>query len=398
MQLAVAAGQTAPHVTRPHLRIVITAYVRFGNALAWHALELARGLHEAGHEIRFFCQRGSPLAGWSEGAPFPVNRDLNLNRANPASVWNGLAALRRTLREFCPDVLNPHCPPGHSYLAMARSLERMPIPLIRTVADPRSPNGNLLNARLHLRRTDGFLFTTSSSLRRYVTAFDLGTIPRKVILPGFRSDDFVAGVERGGYRQRFGLGEDQLLIGTVARMSPEKGQEVLLHALQSLDVEERRRVFCVLAGEDCRERGRADLERLARRLGVQSCVAFLGRLDDVRPLMAELDLAVVPSTRSEAVCRVALEYMSFGIPVIASEVNILPEVVRDGDNGWTFRNEDASALADCIRRALLSPTERRARGARGRQLVADSLSLRAETLATLDLFSEIIASHRRRQQ
>ena len=56
--------------------------------------------------------------------------------------------------------------------------------------------------------------------------------------------------------------------------------------------------------------------------------AFPDKLDDVRPLMSELDVGVITSTRSEAICRVALEYMSFGIPVMASDVNILPEVVR----------------------------------------------------------------------
>jgi glycosyltransferase involved in cell wall biosynthesis len=373
------------------LRILLTAYVRFANALAWHAAEVAYGLHQRGHEIRLFCQNGSPLAERLRDAPFAVNSDFNLHQLRPDRSLRALREIRRALREFRPDVLNPHCPPGHAYFALARHFEKAHMPLIRTVADPRPPKVNPLNSHLHHRLTQGIVFTASSSRQRYQHRFRLAPSRLRTILPGFRADDFFLG-GMGSYRARFGLRDEQLLTAVVARMSPEKGQEILLRALAMLTDAERRRVFCVLAGEDSRQRSRHDLARLAARLGVEKHVAFVGRLDDVRPLMAELDLALITSTRSEAVCRVALEYMSFGVPVIASDVNILPEVIRDGENGWTYRCDDPAALTQCLRQALTQPVERRRRGQRGREMVRTSFCLDRELDETLNFFAELLAT------
>jgi len=145
-----------------------------------------------------------------------------------------------------------------------------------------------------------------------------------------------------------------------------------------LPEEDRARIHCVIAGHDSRERTRADLAAIANRLGVQQQVTFLGPLDDVRPLLAELDLGIITSTRSEAICRIALEYMSFGIPIVASDVNILPEVVRHGANGWIFPNHDARTLAGHLREILNSPLDRKRRGRVGYELVRNEFSLEHE--------------------
>jgi glycosyltransferase involved in cell wall biosynthesis len=373
------------------LRILLTAYVRFANALAWHAAEVANGLHRRGHEVRLFCQKGSPLAERLRDAPFAVNSDFNLHEVRPDRSLRALREIRRVLREFRPDVLNPHCPPGHAYFALARHFEKAHMPLIRTVADPRPPKVNFLNAHLHHRLTQGIVFTTSSSRQRYQKRFRLAPSRLRTILPGFRADDFCSPAT-GGYRARFGLRDEQLLAAVVARMSPEKGQEVVLHALAMLSDAERQQIFFILAGEDTQQRDRHDLARLAARLGVEKHIAFVGRLDDVRPLMAELDLALITSTRSEAVCRVALEYLSYGVPVIASDVNILPEVIRDGENGWTYLHDDPAALAQRLQEALSEPEERRRRGQRGREMVHTTFSLDRELDETLDFFGELLGS------
>ncbi len=363
--------------------------MRFANALVWHALETCRSLHEAGHEVRLYCQRGAPLADLSRGEAFEVNRDLHLSRADPREMLQGLTVLRRALREYRPDILNPHCPPGHSYLALARSLERSRMPLVRTVADPRSPNRNWVNRWLHERHTDALIFTTESSRRRYEQALRLPDDGTYTIYPGFRADDFVRDVSRIGYRQLLGVRKDQILAAVVARMSPEKGQEVLLEALRLLEPQHRERIKVVIAGPDAKERRRHDLEMLAAQLSVAEHIAFLGRLEHVAPLIAELDLGIITSTRSEAICRIALEYMSFGVPIIASDVNVLPEVVQDGNNGWTFANYDAGALARQLRHAIDDQDERKRRGSRGLAMVHNEFSAVREREQVEQLFEQL---------
>lgn len=339
-----------------------------------------------------FCQRGSPLATWARDAGLASNSAFNLNSARPGDVLGGFAALRRTLCEFRPDILNPHCPPGHSYLAMVRQMGHSPVPLIRTVADPRVPHRNPLNSWLHRRHTDGFIFTSHSSQARYEHVLAGAPPQTEVILPGFRAPEFVAGVDDGSWRERLGVQAGRLLIGIIARMAPEKGQEVLLEALSLLPAEERARIFCVIAGDDSPRRGHAALAAIARRFGVEQQVVFPGKLADVRPLIRELDLGLITSLRSEAVCRVALEYMSFGVPVITSDVNILPEVVRDRVNGAVFPNRDSRALASLLREALHHPERRRAWGEAGRTLVHTEFGLEREIERTVAFYQQVSAA------
>lgn len=274
---------------------------------------------------------------------------------------------------------------------MLRRLGHRHVPLIRTVADPRPPSKNPFNWLLH-HRTDGLIFTTASSEQRYRGFVNLERMRNQVILPGFRAEDFVAGVQPGDYRARFRLDPKQLLLAIIARMSPEKGQEVLIEALSLLPSDERAGLFCVMAGEDSKERGQADLKLLAQRFGVEQRVTFLSKLEDVRPLMSELDIGLITSTRSEAICRVALEYMSFGIPVISSDVNVLPEVVSNGENGMTFPNHDARALAQCLRDLLHHPDERGRLGTRGQEMARTTFSLTREIEETVSFYHAALSN------
>ncbi|MBU1919205.1 glycosyltransferase, partial [bacterium] len=117
--------------------------------MAWHTLQTTRALHERGHEVMLFCQSGSPLAEWTRSDSFRTDDSMNLNRSNPKEIILGIRRFRRAIREFQPNLLNPHCPPGHSYFAIARKLERSRIPIVRTVAEPRFPKNNAVNRYLH---------------------------------------------------------------------------------------------------------------------------------------------------------------------------------------------------------------------------------------------------------
>jgi glycosyltransferase involved in cell wall biosynthesis len=357
----------------------------------------ARGLRERGHEVMFFCQAGSPLAEWTLKDGFPVNRSMNLNRANPAEIWRGIRQFRNAIKDFQPDILNPHCPPGHTYLALARALQHASVPLIRTVAEPRSPKNNRINRYLHERITDGLIYTTASSQQRYQQSFSLDHVAQATILPGFRADQFAQGVQPLALHEQLKLRPDCVLVGIVARMSPEKGQEVLIEALSFLDEGIRSKCHFILTGDDSRQRGMADLLNLARKRGVDNLITFQDRYQDIRPLLASLDIGLITSVRSEAICRVALEYMSFSKPIISSDVNILPEVVLHGRNGWVYRNRDAHELAQCLHEAIGDASERKKRGQAGCELVHNEFSIESQMRQTLSFYQTAIAAKQSRK-
>lgn len=150
----------------------------------------------------------------------------------------------------------------------------------------------------------------------------------------------------------------------VGRLRIRKGVEVLLHALELL----RRRGAppppLVVAGDG---EHRAALEATATRLGLDGAAArFLGRTDaaGVRALLAGARALVVPSTY-EGMPLVVLEAMAAGVPVVASRVSGIPEVVLDGETGWLVPPEDPAALAAALAEVAGDGVEAARRGAAG---------------------------------
>ncbi|MBU0690916.1 glycosyltransferase family 4 protein, partial [bacterium] len=227
---------------------------------------------------------------------------------------------------------------------------------------------------------------------RYSQSFHLDHVPQTTILPGFHADRFTEGVAPLDLHRQLGLASDVLLFGIVARMSPEKGQEVLIEALALLDAETKSKAHFILTGDDSRERGARDLKALAQQKGVAGLITFQQRYEDIRPFIAGLDIGLITSVRSEAVCRVALEYMSFAKPIISSDVNILPEVVRNGENGWVYKNRDAQDLAQCIRDAVQESGTRTRFGKRGFEFVHSDFSIDNYIEQTLRFYSSVIHS------
>ncbi len=150
----------------------------------------------------------------------------------------------------------------------------------------------------------------------------------------------------------------------VGRLRLRKGVEVLLRALALLRAEgQMPRLRIVGDGEH-----RPAIERAAARFGVSGQVDFLGRRSpaEIRWLLAHSAALVVPSIY-EGMPLVVLEAMFDGLPVVASRVSGIPEVVLDPETGWLVPPEDPAALAAALAELWRSPAAARARGERGRQ-------------------------------
>jgi len=239
--------------------------------------------------------------------------------------------------------------------------------LIRTVGEPRPPKKNFVNRWLHEKATDSIIVSCSASRQRYLQAFHLQPEKMQVIYPGFDSETFARYTPSGDFRRRYGIKDDAVLVGVVARLSPEKGHRFLLEAFAHIaaDFPNAR---LVVAGADAREQTAEDLKKLSHELQILDRVIFTGEVEDVREVMAELSLGLIPSLRSEAICRVALEYMAWGVPIIATDVNILPDIVRGDINGWIVPVGGSDELSKAMQHALSNEVERKKRGAEGKRM------------------------------
>jgi glycosyltransferase involved in cell wall biosynthesis len=154
----------------------------------------------------------------------------------------------------------------------------------------------------------------------------------------------------------------------VGRLRIRKGVEVLLEALRELRKRVPGAVLRIAGNGEHRDR----LERRTAELELGSAVAFLGTCDAarVRTLLRGAAALVVPSTY-EGMPLVVLEAMEAGVPVVASRVSGIPEVVVDGETGWLVPPEDPEALARALEEVLTEPEEARRRGAAGRARIEE---------------------------
>ncbi len=173
---------------------------------------------------------------------------------------------------------------------------------------------------------------------------------RKMVIIGHGVGEPGVAVPRPEARRELGLASFDPVLGAVGRLSPEKGHLHLLRALPAIAA-----AFpgagCVLAGDG---RARPELEAEARRLGLGGRVVFLGHRRDVSRVLAALDLFVQPSVY-EGFGLSLLEAMAAGLPVVASRVGGIPEVVDDGESGVLVPPGDAGALAASVIDLLRDP-------------------------------------------
>jgi glycosyltransferase involved in cell wall biosynthesis len=170
-----------------------------------------------------------------------------------------------------------------------------------------------------------------------------------VIYNGVDADRFSIqsiGEEGVRFRQRLGIKPDTFLIGGVGRLVREKNHIVLIEALRDLRAQGID-AHVVIAGKgDCRDL----LERRIAQTQLQWHVSLTGVMEDVRPLLAALDVFVLPSL-TDTFSNAALEAMSMSRPVVLSRTGGASEMVHDGREGFII---EPSQNADELVRALLS--------------------------------------------
>jgi glycosyltransferase involved in cell wall biosynthesis len=180
--------------------------------------------------------------------------------------------------------------------------------------------------------------------------------------------------------------EDQV-IGSVGRLSPEKGHTYLLAAAARV-LRERPRAIFVLVGTG---RAEAALRQQAADLGIGDRVLFTGVRSDVPALLAQFDVFILPSL-TEGLPMAALEAMAVGVPVIATAVGDVPKVVRQAETGVLVAPGEAAELAAAILSVMSHPEEAAIRARAARALVEREHSARTMAARTEAVYAEVLES------
>lgn len=268
-----------------------------------------------------------------ETAAIPV---LTLNRAPGSRSPSTLLKLIAAVRRIRPDLVHVHDPVSE-VLAFGLKLAMPRLSVLATVHN----TGLVPNYQNWQIRAANLLKVRYAAVSNAVAAECLsrGLMRVSVVHNGIATDRFV--VPRPPRRGTVGL------VCVARLMVRQKGQDVLLRALR----------MCVDMGHDMRctlvggaiggDDDRGLLRRIAEELDLGSRVEFVHGLTDVAPELAKADIFVLPS-RFEGFGIAAVEAMAASLPVVASDVDGLREVIQPGVNGLLTPPEEPQALAEAL--------------------------------------------------
>lgn len=142
--------------------------------------------------------------------------------------------------------------------------------------------------------------------------------------------------------------ENEIILGTVGRLSDQKNYPFLLQAIKEIRSSDRK-VKLVIVGEGPL---RSELERMVDRLSIESNVIFLGERKDIPELLSIMDIFLFPAYKGEGIANVLLEAMSIGVPVVSSDIKGNIEVVENDKTGFIFPSNNLQIFINKINQLI----------------------------------------------
>lgn len=346
-----------------------------------HLLDLCTGLDrkEFKPEIIYFHREEEMLPEFHEaGIPcniFPV-------KGAELSLWE-IWRLSRLIKKLAPDIVHVHLFYANRFGTMAA--------YIAGIKHIVMTKHSLWRPKDQLGKKDRLWQVFQSiALTRMVTVSKAAAENVKnsvVIYNGVDPDYFdpkqVSRTERDKSASEFGV-QGSPLIGIAARLSKSKGHPVLLEAFARL-LESLPDAQLLIAGDG---EERASLNLLTFKLGIAPSVHFLGSIRNVRGFLGMLDIFVHPSI-SEGLGIAVIEAMSMKLPVVATKVGGLKELITDGVEGILVEPNDPGALSNALIDLWNNPSLRESLGKQARKRVIENFSLKIMVKKYESLYKEL---------
>lgn len=187
-------------------------------------------------------------------------------------------------------------------------------------------------------------------------------------------------------KRSFGFDSNQRVVGMVSRLEPIKGPEYFIESIPQIIKKSIDTAFLVVGEGSLRKK----LEKRAKELGLKDRITFLGWREDILKIIAFLDILVQPSL-NEAIGRVLLEAQGLGIPVVATSVGGIPEIVRDGVTGILVPPKDSERLAEAVSGLLLDEEKRSGMSRKSKEWVDEKFSAQRMLKDIDTIYQEIVS-------
>jgi len=378
--------ERAPSVgARPPLRILQVVHGLPRGGLENGVVNLLNGLPVSEFEQSVCCldQRGEMADR--------VRRDVPIHVLNRRRHDLGLAfRLARVMRAFRPDLV--HCRNWNTWpdAVLAHQLAGRPGVLVWSFhgfADGHwFPRRRKLASRLLSLATDKLFAVCRDSAERFAGLCAIPATRFDVLYNGVDCARFAPIMDRAGLRRQLGFADDELVLLTVASLTPVKGHAFLLEAAARTLAATDRKLRFLWLGEGAERRA---LEHRVVELGLGGGIQMPGGSDRVPLYLAAADLFVLPS-HLEGMSNAILEAMASGLPVVAQAVGGNQELVEHGRCGVLCNVGDADAMGEAIARLTAHDDQRVAMGRAARARAEQIFSLEAMLARYADFYRHAV--------
>jgi glycosyltransferase involved in cell wall biosynthesis len=304
-----------------------------------------------------------------------------------------MAEVVRMLRRERVDVLHTHLFGSNTWGRLLGRLAGVPVIIAHEHWSSRGQNEIWMD-RLMYRLSDRILVTSEASKQIVMSSEGIPARYLSVVYNGVDIGKFAARGDRAEVRAELGVPADAVLIGAVGRLTADKGgQDTLIRAVGRV-YETCPQVRLVMVGDGPLRPG---LEQLTAQLGLSETVIFTGLRSDVPRLLGALDVFVLPSER-EALPVAVLEAMAAGLPVVATRVGGLPEVVDDGATGFLVPPGDVDALQSVLAKLAGDPALAARLGASGQAHVQAHFTVQQMVRQVERLYDQLVQRKIRAQR
>ncbi len=323
-------------------------------------------------------------------ARYPTIPEFPLNSFYDANAARQLARLCALLRRERIEVLHTHGFYDGLFGALAARMAG-----VRVVAAQR--HLRLSDRRAHewgqraIHKLAHRVLVNSEAVRDYIVNVN-GAKQEKIVVirNGLIVSDEAVATRREAHdklRYELGLGRDAKIVGMVARLDPIKGHRYFLEAAARVARSFPDAHFALIGNGPLR----GEIEEQISRLGLERRAHLLGDRPDAGRLVAAFDVAALSSLH-EGLPNAVLEAMAAGIPVVATAVGGVTELISDGETGLLVPPANAAALAECIELALSRERESREMGERGRRFALSAFGMGRMVESVERLYGELLRS------
>ncbi len=363
--------------------IHVLSDMKIGGAGSW-LLNLLGAIDKEKFEIKVVLPQGSMLADKIKNLGFEVIAvDGIKDKSYDARAVNLLYYIFRAEK---PDIVHTH-----ASLSARLAAKRAGAGIINTkhCIDGRTTGIRRFAGALINDRYCDSIIAVSEAVKRNIAENGVPDDKISVIYGGINPVKVLDDREKSLAREKWGIGEE-VVVGIVARLTEVKGHKYFIDAAEIIS-RDNDNVRFFIAGIGPKEE---ELKELIKQKGLTDKVVFTGFVDEIYEVFNIIDINVI-SSLSEALCLSLIEGMSVGKPSVAADTGGIPEVIKNGYNGFLVPAGDAEGLADAILKLIHDPGLRKAMGDRGREIMEKSFTAEIMAEKIEELYESVARKNRR---